>query len=45
MIGDNIGPLIWSGIKGRVKNHFREYWPIWFAVACGVAGLAVGIWR
>lgn len=45
MIGDNIGPLIWSGIKERVKAHFRDYWLLWLGVVLAVAALSVGIWR
>lgn len=42
MIGDNIGPLIWQGIKNRVRGIVADYWLIALALVLFVAGLWVG---
>ena len=39
MTGDNIGPLIWQGIKNRVRGVVVDYWLIALALVLFAAGL------
>lgn len=45
MIGDNIGPLIWQGIKNRAREWGADYWLIALALVLFFAGLWVGGWQ
>ena len=45
MIGDNIGPLIWKGIKSRVRGIVADYWLIALALVLFFAGLWAGGWQ
>jgi len=45
MIGDNNGPLIWQGIKNRVREWVADYWLIAVSLVLFFAGLWVGGWQ
>ena len=45
MIGDNIGPLIWQGIKNRAREWGADYWLIAVSLVLFFAGLWVGGWQ